>query len=86
MTLPAHRVLEAARVQARMSFPDLWLAYFALGGESQPYFLRAYLLDGTGWVEYDIVAQAINERFHDNGGDHPVPYYDELGHGGDTSA
>ncbi|MFP5318989.1 MAG: hypothetical protein ACLGI2_11940 [Acidimicrobiia bacterium] len=77
----AHRVLEAARVQASMSVSDLWLAYFALGGEMRPDGLRSYLADGTGRVEYDIVAQALNERFSDLGADHPVPYQEELGNG-----
>ena len=29
-------------------------------------------------IEYDVVAQALNERFMDDGGDHPVPYADEA--------
>lgn len=65
-------------MKAQMSLSDLWLAYFALGGETQPEQFRNYLADGTGSIEYDIVAQALNERFLENGGDHPVPYHDEL--------
>ena len=78
MSAPDHRVLEAGRVQAGMSFDDLWLDYFALGGAAPPGQLRDYLAGGAGPVDYDVVAQAINERFIDRGDDHPVPYRDEL--------
>lgn len=79
MTAPPHAVLEAARTQAGMSFEDLWIAYFALGGTAQPDLVRAYLggSDEAG-VDYDVLAQAINEHFLDRGGNHPVPYRDEL--------
>jgi hypothetical protein len=79
VTMPPYAVLEAARKQAGMSFHDLWIAYFALGGASRPRDVRTYL--GGGAVEsidYDVLAQALNERFLDQGGNHPVPYQDEL--------
>lgn len=78
MTAAAHEVLEAGRAQAEMSLDDLWLAYFALGGAAAPESLGRYLAGGVGPMDYDVVAQAINERFVDRGGDHPVPYRDEL--------
>jgi hypothetical protein len=79
LNTPGHQVLEAARSQAGMSLEDLWWAYFALGGNVLPMVMRAYL-DGTEGrtIDYDVLAQAINERFLDLGGDHPVPYRDEL--------
>ena len=81
MSAAAHRVLEAGRQHAGMSFDDLWLDYFALGGAAPPGRLRDYLAGGGGPVDYDVVAQAINERFIDRGDDHPVPYSEELGSG-----
>lgn len=79
MTAPPHQVLEAARMQAGMSFRDLWIAYLSLGGTAHPDALRAYLGGGTvPSVNYDVLAQALNERFLDQGADHPVPYRDEL--------
>lgn len=79
MSTPVHQVLEAARVQAHMSFDDLWLAYFALGGAAPPSALRPYLLGRiTEVMEYDVLAQALNERFLDRDENHPVPYRDEL--------
>ncbi len=41
MNRPAHEVLEAARGHVSMSFDDLWLAYFALGGAGTPAVVRS---------------------------------------------
>jgi len=75
-----HVVLEAARVQAGMSFDELWMAYFALGGLASPTVVRSYL-DGSGSTsfDYDVLAQAINERFVERGANYPVPYREDLG-------
>lgn len=79
MITPPHVVLEAARAQASMSFRELWLGYFALGGTAEPGSLRSYLQGRrVNSIDYDVVAQAINEHFIDRGGNHPVPYRDEL--------
>ena len=79
MTAAPHAVLEAARTQAGMSFFDLWIAYFALGGAAEPDVVRAYLSGrGAHSMDYDVLAQAINERFLDQGTTYPVPYSDEL--------
>ncbi len=79
MSAPGHQILEAARVQAEMSFSELWVAYFALGGVSSPEVVRSYLGGfGTPLADYDVLAQAINERFVDGGGNHPVPYREDL--------
>ena len=62
-----------------MSLNDLWLAYFALGGAVQPEGMRAYLNGShVGPFDYDVLAQAINERYLEDGLDHPVPYLDDL--------
>ena len=79
MSRAAHEILESARTLAGMSFDQLWLAYMALGGNAPPDVMRAYLLGSyTGAVGYDILAHALNEEFVDQGGNHPVPYNDEL--------
>ena len=79
MSIPAHEVLEAARAEVEMSFDELWIAYYALGGSAPPDLVRAYL-DGssTAAIDYDVLAQALNERSIDRGGDHPVPYREDL--------
>jgi len=79
VTARPHEIIEAARVQAEMSFDDLWLAYFALGGARPPDMLRSYLRGtATQPMDYDVLAQALNESFVDAGGNHPVPYCDDL--------
>jgi hypothetical protein len=78
VSAPAHQVLEAARRQAGMSLEELWLAYLALGGVARLATVRSYLRGETTDIEYDVLAQALNERFLDQGDDHPVPYHDEL--------
>jgi hypothetical protein len=73
--------LRAAIAHAEMSFPALWAGYFALGGMANPDELRL-IIDGTdvpSHYDYDLIAQTINEAFLDQGGDHPVPYADDIG-------
>lgn len=80
MTVDIGAVLEAARVQAGMATIDVWLAYFALGGMESLAAVTA-ILSGTvvpSNLDYDLLAQAMNERFMDSGRDHPVPYHDEI--------
>ena len=69
-------VLERARRDTGMSMVDLWLRYFALGGVRTPIEIDAVLngalvADAT---DRDRLAVALNERFAELGGDHPVPY------------
>jgi hypothetical protein len=79
MSVPAHELLEAARAEAEMSFDELWMSYYALGGWAPPELVRAYL-DGSSAaaIDYDVLAHAINERFVALGANHPVPYEDEM--------
>lgn len=79
MTTPPQAVLEAARRQAGMSFDEMWMAYFSLGGRAGPDAVRSYLGGSVAVpMDYDVLAQAINERFLEQGHNHPVPYRDEL--------
>jgi len=79
VNVPVHQILEAARVQADMTFDDLWVAYFALGGLSSPETVRSYLGgSGVPLVDHDVLTHAINEKFVSLGGNHPVPYADDL--------
>jgi hypothetical protein len=64
-----------------MTLGDLWAAYFALGGMAGPGQL-GQIIDGTvapSHHDYDLIAQAINEAFLDQGSDHPVPYAEDIG-------
>jgi hypothetical protein len=73
-------VLDLFRIDAALSHGDLWLRYFELGGMSTGLQLEAYLygaLRPTGH-DHDIIAHALNERFVELGGNHPVPYAEDT--------
>ncbi len=62
-----------------MSFQELWIAYIALGGTAPLDVVCAYLAGQAGHpLDYDVLAQASNERFLEQGERYPVPYRDEL--------
>jgi hypothetical protein len=81
-------VLDLFRIDAALSHGDLWLRYFELGGMSTGLQLEAYLygaLQPTSH-DHDIIAHALNERFVELGGNHPVPYKDDVNPDGAGSA
>jgi hypothetical protein len=70
------RLLEPARARANLTLRELWLNYFSIGGNSDLLEIEAYLsgaLMPTD-IEYDYIAQALNDRFIELGMNHPVPY------------
>jgi hypothetical protein len=69
-------VLDAYRQEAGLSHAELWLRYFELGGMSTGFDLEAFLYGALvpSDRDHDVIAQALNERFTELGGDHPVPY------------
>ncbi len=68
--------LELARQELGLSVDDLWMRYFALGGMSTALEVEAYLFGAlvASPHDWDVLAVALNERFSELGGDHPVPY------------
>lgn len=73
-------ILEAGRVRAGLSNHDLWLGYCALGGMADPATLDTYLA-GTATpsrLEYDVIAQTLNDSYLGAGKDHLVPYAEDL--------
>jgi hypothetical protein len=69
-------LLDRCRQDAGLSNLELWSRYFALGGMSTPLQLKAFV-DGAvqpSSHEHDLIAHALNERFVELGGNHPVPY------------
>lgn len=69
-------VLEVARRDVGFSLTELWCHYFALGGMYTALEIDA-VLNGAlvmGAVDRDRLAVALNERYAELGGDHPVPY------------
>ncbi len=70
--------LDLFRQQADLSRGELWLRYFELGGMSTAFQVEAFLygaLQPTAH-DHDVLAHALNERFVELGGNHPVPYED----------
>jgi hypothetical protein len=80
MTDPLNEVLDRFRQDARLSHRDLWLRYFGLGGMSSGTDLEAFLYGilQPSTHDHDVIAQALNERFVEIGGDHPVPYLEDM--------
>jgi hypothetical protein len=83
MTDQPQATLEAYRREADLSRGELWLRYFELGGMSTTFQLEAYL---HGALEpsphdHDVIAHALNERFVELGGNHPVAYLDNRDDG-----
>ena len=72
-------LLDAFREQAGLSHGELWLRYFELGGMSTALQVEAFLYGvlEPSVHDHDIVAHALNERFVELGGNHPVPYADD---------
>ncbi len=73
-------ILNAAREQCGFTVEELWLQYYSLGGTATEAEMRSFL---TGEAiptspQYDVIAQALNERFVDRDLDHPVPYAEDL--------
>ncbi len=72
-------VLERARQEVGLSVSELWVRYFAVGGMAAPLEMEAILfgaLVGSA-RDRDLLAVALNERFRELGGDHPIPYSDD---------
>jgi hypothetical protein len=72
-------VLELARREVGLSVADLWMRYFTLGGMSTALEMEAILFGALVANPHnrDVIAVALNERFAELGGDHPVPYSDD---------
>jgi hypothetical protein len=68
--------LDRYRQEAGLSHAELWLRYFELGGMSTGFDLEAFLFGilSPSAHDHDVIAHALNERFSELGGDHPVAY------------
>ncbi len=79
MTEP-NNTLERARIELGLTHTELWFRYFELGGMSTALEVEAYLYDALTPTNHDrdIVAAALNERFAELGGDHPLAYTDDV--------
>lgn len=73
-------LLERARQGLDLSVSDLWWRYFAIGGMSTELEVEAILYQALlpSGSDLDMLAAALNERFSELGGDHPLPYSDDT--------
>lgn len=69
-------MLDRYRQEAGLSQGDLFLRYFELGGMTTALELEAALYGALTPSAHDreVIAHALNERFVELGGNHPVPY------------
>ncbi len=76
---PRADTLDVYRRNAELTRSELWLRYFELGGMSTAFQVEAFLYGALqpSSHDHDVIAQALNERFVELGGDHPVPYADD---------
>ena len=68
--------LDAARLKLNMTMLDLWVAYFALGGQRDARAMGAYVQGRTTASDSDhnVIVHALNETFNERDQDSPVPY------------
>jgi hypothetical protein len=68
-------ILERARRDTGLSVADLWMRYFTLGGMRTALEVEAILFGALVGTDHDrdVLAVALNERFAELGGDHPIP-------------
>jgi len=78
MTEPLNDELDRARLDAGLTHGELWLRYFGLGGMSTALQVEAFCYGvlRPSAHDHDVVAHALNERFVELGGNHPVAYSD----------
>jgi hypothetical protein len=71
-----HHGLEAARQRLGLSYMDLWIDYFALGGNLDADQLALYLRGDRSVtkLEHNVLTHALNERFQDRGENTPLAY------------
>ena len=72
----AAEALDQFRQGAGLSHGELWLRYFELGGMRSALELEAFVYGALepGAHDREVIAHALNERFVELGGNHPVPY------------
>lgn len=78
--------LERARQDLGLSLAELWQRYFELGGMSTALELEGFLerLFEPTVHDHDLIAHALNERFVELGGNHPVAYLEDAVEGPTT--
>lgn len=73
---PRAEVLARALIDSGLSEIDLWLRYFALGGQQTPTQMHETLVGRDAFDDHQLetLVHALNERFAELSLNHPVPY------------
>jgi hypothetical protein len=68
--------LDVARQQLGLSYTDLWIDYFALGGCLDVGGLTGYLQGDRhiSTTDHNTIVHTLNERFRDRDEDNPIAY------------
>lgn len=76
--LAAAAIIEAAMNVAGCRVEDLWLDYFALGGNAGLVRFTSLVSGGAplGRRDHDRIVQALNERMQEDGMGRPLAYWD----------
>lgn len=75
---PALSLFEGLQ-RSGMTPAELWIKYYAIGGDAAELEVEAYVLGLLSPDDYqhNLIAQALNEYFLDHHEDHPVRYRDQ---------
>jgi hypothetical protein len=70
--------IEAGRQRLGMSLHQLWVGYFAVGGNAPLAQVDEWLSGASSPSpgDHDLLAQALNDEFLERGLNHPIPYSD----------
>lgn len=73
---PHRRELADAFAASQLTIEELWLRYFAIGGDSGKVEVEAYLagLTALTTLQHNVLAHAINERLDELGPSPRAPY------------
>ena len=75
-------MLRAAQEHLGMTLFEVWWDYIGVGGDQPVRRVQEWLrgVEEPGDRDHDFLAQAFNDRFLDEGLDHPVAYTEALTH------
>ena len=77
---PRCRTLDLARAMAGKTVVELWVDYFAMGGDAGPPELEEMLLGARplGRLDHDLLVCCLNERFDELGFGRPLEFWVDL--------
>ncbi len=74
-------MLRAAQDHLQLTLYDIWFGYVGVGGNASLQQVQNWLtgVAEPGDRDHDLMAQAFNDCFVDQGMNHPVAYAETLG-------